>query len=204
MVQPSIGRAPHGHSPSRWVAVLLALITSAVLVGCGSSDGAGPAPAASTPAQTGLAASVPTWVELPSISAKSSLVQLGLNADKTVEVPPVTEPLQAGWYKYSPTPGQVGPAVILGHIDGNHQKGIFWRLHEVKVGDKVLVGRQDSSTVTFTVNKVDQVAKSSFPTEAVYGNTSDAEVRLITCGGAYDASTRNYLDNIIVYASLTT
>jgi LPXTG-site transpeptidase (sortase) family protein len=141
---------------------------------------------------------------VPSIDAHSSLVPLGLNADKTVQVPPVTEPLQAGWYSNSPTPGQVGPAVVLGHIDGNHQKGIFWRLHEVKKGDQVVIGRQDGSKATFTVTKVDQIAKKEFPTEAVYGNTTDPQIRLITCGGAFDAAAHSYLDNIIVYGTLNT
>lgn len=187
----------------RWPVLLLALFASVLLAGCGTgpttppTPPAPPAPAVSTPAPA-----APAWVELPSIGARSSLVQLGLNPDHTVEVPPVDQPLQAGWYKYSPAPGQLGPAVILGHIDGNHQKGIFWRLHELKPGDQVRIGEPGGSTLTFAVTKVDQVAKSSFPTEAVYGDTTGPELRLITCGGAFDAADHNYVDNIIVYAKL--
>jgi sortase (surface protein transpeptidase) len=195
------------------------LVAGMSLSGCGGhshSAAARPAhpvrsSAASTASTTprpsptaGLARSIPTSVDIPAIGAKSSLVQLGLNHDKTVAVPPVSQPLQAGWYKYGPTPGQVGPAVILGHIDGDHQEGIFWRLHELKRGDMVRVGRQDGKTLTFTVRKVEQKSKTAFPTSAVYGNTADPELRLITCGGAFDASTRNYLDNIIVFATLNT
>jgi sortase (surface protein transpeptidase) len=187
-------------------ALLLALVANFALIGCGSSETAqpAPAPAAAAAPAAGLPRSVPVSVDVPSIDAHSSLVPLGLNADKTVQVPPVDQPLQAGWYSYGPTPGQVGPAVVLGHIDGNHQKGIFWRLHEVKKGDQIVVGRQDGSKATFTVSKVDQIAKQSFPTEAVYGNTTAPEIRLITCGGAFDASAHSYLDNIIVYGSLDT
>jgi sortase (surface protein transpeptidase) len=187
-------------------ALLLALVANFALLGCGSSETAqpAPAPAAAAAPAAGLPRSVPVSVDVPSIGAHSSLVPLGLNADKTVQVPPVDQPLQAGWYSYGPTPGQVGPAVVLGHIDGNHQKGIFWRLHEVKKGDQIVVGRQDGSKATFTVSKVDQIAKQSFPTEAVYGNTTAPEIRLITCGGAFDASAHSYLDNIIVYGSLDT
>ncbi|HEX3790624.1 MAG TPA: class F sortase [Pseudonocardiaceae bacterium] len=192
----------------RWVVGVL--LAGVCLAGCGGGTSASaPAPAASTSAATstqqsaGAARSVPTWIDIPSIDARSSLIGLGLNPDKSVQVPPVDKPQQAGWYEYGPTPGQVGPAVILGHIDGDHQEGIFWRLHEVKPGDAVTVGRQDGSTVTFTVSKVDQVPKDTFPTSAVYGNTTDPELRLITCSGAFDATTGHYLDNVIVYATKT-
>jgi sortase (surface protein transpeptidase) len=149
-----------------------------------------------------LAASTPVSVDIPKIGAHSSLVQLGLNADQTIEVPPVSTPMQAGWYKLGPTPGEIGPAVILGHVDGNKQAGIFYRLHELAAGDKVSVGRQDGSTATFTVQKVERDAKDAFPTDAVYGDTSTADLRVITCGGAFDSKAHSYVDNIIVFATL--
>ncbi|GAA3577913.1 class F sortase [Amycolatopsis ultiminotia] len=198
------GDRPRRSRFGRW-ALLLALVANLALVGCGSST---PAPAAapvpSSAAAVGLTKSEPVSVDVPSIDAHSSLVSLGLNADKTVQVPPVDQPLQAGWYRYGPTPGEVGPAVVLGHIDGNHRKGIFWRLHEVKKGDEVVIGRKDGSKATFTVTRVDQIAKKTFPTEAVYGNTTDPQIRLITCGGAFDPAAHSYLDNIIVYGTLDT
>ncbi|MFD8499125.1 class F sortase [Amycolatopsis sp. NPDC059657] len=151
---------------------------------------------------TGLAKSEPVSVDVPKIGAKSTLVPLGLNADNTVEVPPVSQPMQAGWYKNGPTPGEIGPAVILGHVDGNKQPGIFYKLKELAPGDKISVARKDGSTVEFVVTKVDQIAKDTFPTEAVYGDTEDAQLRLITCGGAFDKTAHSYKDNIIVYAKL--
>lgn len=181
------------------------LVGGILLAGCGASGSTAatsPTPPASTTVHS-VPAVLPSWVSIPSIGARSTLVQLGLNPDHTVQVPPVSQPLQAGWYKYSPAPGAIGPAVILGHIDGDHQEGIFWKLHEVQTGDTVQVGRVDGSTLTFTVTKVDEVQKSTFPTDAVYGNTTDPQLRLITCGGAFDAATHSYLDNVIVYASLS-
>lgn len=189
----------------RWLATGCAVLACCLgLVACGGSGSAGPTPPGGVPATSSAAnpVSPPSWVDIPSIAARSSLIQLGLNPDKSVQVPPTATPQQAGWYKFGPRPGQVGPAVILGHIDGDHQEGIFWRLHEVKPGEKVMVGQQDGHTLTFTVTKVDSVAKNSFPTSAVYGNTADPELRLITCDGAFDATTGHYLDNLIVYANL--
>ncbi|MEU4446390.1 class F sortase [Actinosynnema sp. NPDC050801] len=144
----------------------------------------------------------PVEVNVPKIAARSSLIPLGLNADDTVEVPPVSEPMQAGWYVHARAPGEPGPAIILGHVDGDSRPGIFHRLRELAVGDEVEVSRADGSTLTFRVDQVEQVAKERFPTDAVYGDTPEPELRLITCGGTFDRTGGSYLDNIIVYAQL--
>ncbi|MET0233894.1 MAG: class F sortase [Kibdelosporangium sp.] len=162
-----------------------------------------PAETSSRPDATTLPASPPTEISIPRIKAKSTLIALGLNADETVQVPPVTQPMQAGWYDKAPTPGEIGPAVILGHVDGNHQPGIFYRLKEMVRGDEILVSRKDGRTAHFVVDRVEQVSKKKFPTDQVYGDTTKPELRLITCGGTFDHSVKSYEDNIIVFASLT-
>jgi LPXTG-site transpeptidase (sortase) family protein len=149
-----------------------------------------------------LPKSEPVSIDIPKIGAHSSLVPLGLNPDNTVQVPPVTTPLQAGWYTYAPTPGETGPAVVLGHVDGNHQKGIFFRLKELAAGDRVSIARKDGTTASFEVTKVHQVPKKDFEGEGVYDDTPGPELRLITCGGVFDRSAHNYVDNIVVYARL--
>jgi sortase (surface protein transpeptidase) len=197
--------------------VILALLAGAGLIACGRSGNLEPAtgvdpvaqavspqPPVSTSADAavGLPRSTPVRVTIPKIDADSSLVPLGLERDGTLQVPSVNEPRQAGWFTGAPTPGEVGPAVIAGHVDGRKMKGIFFRLHELAAGDVVLVGRADGTTATFVVSERQQIAKSRFPTERVYGDTPGPELRLITCGGAFDRPNRNYLDNVIVYAKL--
>ncbi|MFI6301679.1 class F sortase [Amycolatopsis thailandensis] len=206
-------------APLALAVVLLAVLATLafVLSGPGETGQAAPpgdvSQAETPPAEQGVPAdggtvvegmpkADPVSIDVPKIEAKSSLVPLGLNADNTVEVPPVTRPMQAGWYENGPTPGEVGPSVILGHVDGNKQKGIFFRLKELAPGDKVSVGRKDGTTAEFAVTKVERVAKDKFPTDAVYGDTTAPELRLITCGGVFDKASRNYLDNIIVFARL--
>ncbi|MEV6875451.1 class F sortase [Amycolatopsis sp. NPDC051128] len=153
-------------------------------------------------AEAALPKSEPVSIDIPKIGAHSSLVPLGLNPDNTIQVPPVTTPLQAGWYTYAPTPGEVGPSVVLGHVDGNHQKGIFFRLKELAAGDRVSIARKDGTTASFEVTKVHQVPKKDFEGEGVYDDTPGPELRLITCGGVFDRSAHNYVDNIVVYARL--
>lgn len=149
-----------------------------------------------------LPPSRPVSIEIPRIGAKSTLVPVGLNGDGTLEVPPVTQPMQAAWYERSPTPGERGPSVLLGHVDGGGEPGIFHQLRALKPGDKVLVERQDGRTAEFVVRRVEQVAKDAFPTAKVYGDTARAEVRLITCGGSFDQASGNYRDNVIAYGTL--
>ncbi len=130
-------------------------------------------------------------------------MQLGLNADRTVQVPPLSQVSVAGWYKYSPAPGLLGPSVILGHVDSaTAGRGVFFDLGRPRSGDKISMLRADGMIARYRVTRVAQIPKSSFPTAQVYGDTNDAEIRLITCGGQFDASAGSYLDNIIAFGSL--
>jgi LPXTG-site transpeptidase (sortase) family protein len=107
----------------------------------------------------------------------------------------------AGWFTGSPRPGGVGSSIIVGHIDNKHSRGVFYRLPELRRGDDVYVKRADGTTAEFRVTEVQTYLKDHFPTQTVYGPTPDAELRLITCGGAFDYVTGHYLSNIVVYAT---
>ncbi|WP_236594979.1 class F sortase [Saccharothrix sp. 6-C] len=185
-------------------ALLIAgLLATALLRSPGDGGPTGQAagqPATSAPPQVSAAA--PVEVRIQALGTRSSLIPLGLNADGTAEVPPLEQPLQAGWYKHGPAPGDPGPAVLLGHVDGHGRPGIFHDLATLSPGDRVEVTRHDRTTVSFTISRVDRVAKDHFPTDAVYGETTTPQLRLITCGGAFDPATGDYRDNVIAYADL--
>ncbi|MBJ2119581.1 class F sortase [Arthrobacter sp. MSA 4-2] len=159
-----------------------------------------PAPAPQAPAV--LAASPPVSLSIPAIGATSELLRLGLRADKTLEVPPDGPGAPASWYTESPTPGERGPAVLLGHVNATDGgKGVFADLRALKPGDRISVAREDGSTAEFKVLRGEAYAKAAFPTAKVYGNTPGAELRLITCDG-YDPATGEFDDNYVVYAAL--
>ncbi|GAA4616138.1 class F sortase [Saccharopolyspora hordei] len=144
----------------------------------------------------------PRAIRIPSIPVESTLVPLGLNPDGTAEVPPVEDAEQAGWYRLGPGAGEVGPFVVLGHVDSHTEAGVFYRLRDLRPGDRVEVDRVDGSRVTYVVDRVETAPKDHFPTEAVYGDVPRPEIRLITCGGAFDEDARSYEDNVIVYGHL--
>lgn len=141
----------------------------------------------------------PVSLTIPLIGVDTQLIRLGLAAGGTLQVPTTTA--VAGWYTGSPKPGAIGSAIIVGHIDSKYGPGVFFRLRELRKGDSVYVKRADGTMVKFSVTAVQQYPKDQFPTEAVYGPTPDAELRLITCGGTFDSTTGHYLSNIVVYAT---
>jgi sortase (surface protein transpeptidase) len=143
----------------------------------------------------------PAALTIPEIGVSTRLITLGLTAQGTVQVPSTAS--VAGWYTRSPRPGALGPAIILGHIDSYQGPGVFFRLAVLRSGDPIYIRRSDGSTVEFRVTAVQSYLKDHFPTQAVYGPTPDAELRLITCGGAFDSATGHYLSNIVVYATET-
>jgi sortase (surface protein transpeptidase) len=178
-----------------------------LLVSCMSSDRA-PAPdvtaAVAAPAESGSRspAARPTRLRIPEIGVDTQLMELGLTRTRELEVPPLSRAGIAGWYRLSPDPGDVGPAVIAGHVDSKSAPAVFYRLHELVAGDLVHVTRSDRREAVFAVDRVERVAKARFPTQRVYGATQGPELRLITCGGAFNFSTGHYVDNVVVFAHI--
>jgi sortase (surface protein transpeptidase) len=155
-------------------------------------------PVAKQPAS--LPRSIPTHLEIPDIQLSTELSQVGKNADDTLEVP--ADATIAAWYKFSPTPGEIGPAIITGHVDTYLGPAVFFYLKDLQPGQKIFVTRQDKSTVTFQVDKVAVFDQQAFPTKEVYGNIDYPGLRLITCGGTYNVLSGHYSHNTVVYASM--
>lgn len=157
-----------------------------------------PAPVIEKPA-VGLPASIPVHLEIPDIGVSTGLIQLGKNSDGTMETP--TDYAVAGWYKHSPTPGELGPAIITGHVDNYLGPAVFFYLEKLQPGQQIIVTREDGSIVNFEVNKVAVFDQQNFPTDEVYGDIDYQGLRLITCGGQYDVIAGRYSHNVVVYAS---
>ncbi len=201
MTRPGRHRAPRRRGP-----VVLALAATGAAAAAVLVPGSAPradATAAPGPvvlaAQAPTAAAVPLRVRVPAIGVDSALIGLGLDAGGALETP--GDPDLAGWYGQGPVPGDVGPAVLAGHVDSRVGPAVFARLRELSPGDEVLVDRSDGTTARFAVDRVERYPKDAFPTAAVYGPTADAQLRLVTCGGAFDRSAGSYEDNVVVFAT---
>ncbi len=209
-------------SRARWAALaLVSALAVAGVAGCGSSPAVSTAPAATapsvgpsqrpTPSAAARADRGPqplpaagqvtvTSVVIHSIDVRATkLEQLALDSDGALAAP--QDPDRAGWYSGGTVPGQVGPAVIAGHVDSKTGPAVFYDLSDVDPGDKVEVTLSDRSTTTFVVDRVLDTPKKGFPTDEVFGPTPDAQLRLITCGGPYDRTVGSYVDNTVVFAT---
>jgi hypothetical protein len=148
-------------------------------------------------------ASRPVRLRIPRIAVDTRITALALNPDRTVQVPPIEPGSPAGWYRHSPTPGELGPAVLLGHSTaGKYGPAVFYRLAELRPGDRIEVERADGLVARFVVQRVASYPKSRFPTAEVYGDTDHAALRLVTCGGDRAPGQSHYPDNVIAFARL--
>jgi sortase (surface protein transpeptidase) len=199
----------------------LAVVAAALLLlaGCAAAGGrdAEPLPAAAAQTTGSTAAGVdaargfrstrgyqatpvPVRIGIPAVGVSSPLDRLGRARDRTVQVPSRWE--RAGWYAPGTRPGDPGSAVILGHVDSKRGPAVFYRLRELRPGDLVEVALAGGSSVRFAVERVEQYDKRRFPTAEVYYPTLTPELRLVTCGGTFDATAGHYRSNIIVFAAL--
>ncbi len=194
------------------------LLTGAFVVAAGARGSAPPAPplaattslspdrlttphpgAAATPS---LPRSAPVALNIPAIGVSTrGIVRLGRAPDGSLDVP--ADPHRAGWYALGPTPGELGAAVIVAHVDTRSGPALFWRLGDLRPGDLVRIARRDDTVATFTVDRVTRYPKNRFPTALIYDATPNPQLRLVTCGGPFDHRTGRYRDNTVIFARLT-
>jgi Sortase domain len=170
------------------------------------------APAAAAGAPAAVAAkglpsptAPPIRLRIPAIGVSTKIVDEGLGTDGALQVPPLTDAgvREVGWYDLGPAPGQVGSAIIVGHVDSRQAAGVFYDLGLLVPGNAVEVTLANGQTVHFTVTSVHEYSKAHFPAAEVYGPEPYQALRLITCGGAFDAATGHYLSNIVAYARMS-
>ncbi len=186
------------------VSALVIAVVIVVGVGIAGGPGTAPEPIAQPPApaaeQVGEQVADPVRVRVPSIGVDAPIDPLVVDGNGVL--PPPDTFTGTGWWQAGPEPGEVGPAVIAGHVDSYTGPAVFFELDQLDSGDEIFVDRADGTTAVFAAKRTERHEKDDFPTDAVYSDTADPQLRLITCGGDFDEGDRRYLDNIIVYADL--
>ncbi len=138
------------------------------------------------------------WLEIEAIGVSAPLVSLGLNPDRSLQVP--GDAATAGWWRGGPEPGERGASVIAGHVDSRNGPAVFYRLRALRPGAAIEVTTEEGTTARFVVERTERYAKDRFPTRRVYGRTRGSTLRLVTCAGSFDAARGHYRDNLVVFA----
>lgn len=202
---------------SPWGALALAMLTGLALMRNGADLSPGPpqpvaaasvgqqknAPAAPVtgPSVKPLAYAPVARVTIPAIQVDAPVTDVNLDPDGWIETPPPEDPNLAGWYQNGIAPGQLGTSVVVGHVDNKAGPAVFYGLGSLKKGDRVEIERSDDRVAVFEVYGVEVYAKNDFPGARVYGDTGQAELRVITCGGGYTKA-NGYDGNVVVFARL--
>ncbi|MFD9814134.1 class F sortase [Streptomyces sp. NPDC059080] len=150
-----------------------------------------------------LPRSVPTRIRIPQIGVDAPFTPLSLGPTGQLNAPPPNNSNLAGWYKNGATPGESGSAIVAGHVDTKTGPAVFLQLDALKKGSTINITRTDKTVATFTVDDVATFSKTGFPSDRVYKDTPNPQLRVITCGGAYDKAAKDYTDNVVVFAHLT-
>jgi hypothetical protein len=149
-----------------------------------------------------MPSSAPVGIEIPAIRVRARVIPRGLSPDGSIGVPSLGTPFVTTWYDRGPAPGQPGAAVILGHVDAaGVGPAIFYDLGNLRPGNRIYIRLRNGRTAIFEAYSVALFLKTRFPTARVYGYTSWPTLRLVTCGGEFDARTGHYLGNTVVFAS---
>lgn len=178
-----------------------------------ASEPSGTAPGPTQPGDAGsgepggtdlppLGRSEPQRIEIPSIGVNAQIIGVGVDSEGGMEVPPLDKPMLVGWYRLGPSPGELGNSVLVGHVDTRkYGPAVFFNLGRLRKGDQITITRGDGTRVRFAVDDVRLFAKSNFPSHAVFGTGDQARLRIVTCGGRYDRNARDYLDNVVAFAT---
>ena len=153
-------------------------------------------------AELALPRAAPTRLSIPDIAVDAPFTPLALGPTGQLQAPPPGDNNLVGWYKGGATPGERGASIVAGHVDTKTGPAVFMQLESLKAGGKVEITRKDGIVATFKVDTVETFSKADFPNDRVYADTPTPQLRLITCGGAYDKKAKDYVDNVVVFAHL--
>lgn len=127
------------------------------------------------------------------------VVAAGVTSDGEMDLP--DHPQQVGWYRYGPQPGDPSGSVVLGgHVDSRRYGiGPLAALGNLRRDDRIVV-QQATGQQVYRVRSVQLVSKRTLPVSTIFDRDGPAVLRILTCGGPYDAAHGGYRDNLVVTA----
>jgi sortase (surface protein transpeptidase) len=141
----------------------------------------------------------PQHISIPAINVDTSIEQVALDPQGDMDVPKTD--YSVGWYKLGFKPGEKGSAVFSGHLDKKDgSPAVFWKLSDLKPGDKIITTDVNGKSYTFTVTHLIKYPYDALPLSKIFASSDKANLNLITCNGAWNSTTKNYSHRLVVYS----
>lgn len=148
---------------------------------------------------TSTSGPTPVRLRIERLDLDAPVGDYGVDSRGRMDVPDnVTE---VGWYKYGPSPGEPGSAVLAAHVDlAGPGKGLFFDLDDLEPGDLVSVELSDGSKADFEVFARSVYLKTELPLDTIFSRGGPPVLTLVTCGGGFSRSANSYDSNVVVFA----
>ncbi|MDO8499581.1 MAG: class F sortase [bacterium] len=154
--------------------------------------------ASARPAPEPTSAGLPVRLKIPKININAVIEQVGILPDGSMGVPKL--PRNTAWFKLGPRPGEVGSAVIDGHINWwNGATAVFAKLNKLKPGDKITVLDDKKNAITFVVKKTRLYGAKEDASDVFSSGDGRAHLNLITCGGVWNKRAKEYSKRLVVF-----
>ena len=145
-------------------------------------------------------APLPTRLRIGALGVDAPIEAVGVDP-RTGEMELPATVREVAWYRFGPSPGQAGSAVLAAHVDFKDQgPGVFFDLKTLEPGDRIEVSLEDGEVKNFRVAARDIYRKDELPLAAVFARQGAPVLTLITCGGGFNPSIGHYDSNVVVYA----
>ncbi|MGZ3630496.1 MAG: class F sortase [Ktedonobacteraceae bacterium] len=140
---------------------------------------------------------------ISSIGVDTDVETVGVLQDGNLATPSLNPWDDVGWYAAGPRPGEMGSAVIDGHLDRpGGSPAVFWNLRDLHVGDSVMIMDTVGDTVRFRVTRIALYHPQQAPVYKIFGNKKGSYLNLITCAGDWIASQHQTTFRLVVYTTL--
>ncbi len=151
------------------------------------------------PSAPGAEPARPTQLRIDAIDVDAPLDPVGLEDDGAMELP--DDVSRVGWYELGVAPGEAGSAVLAGHVDSRSQgEGALFELRKVEPGEIVTLSGEDGTEQRWEVTARTTHDRHSLPIDELFRWEGPPQLKIITCGGAFDAETGSYEENVVIHA----
>ncbi len=140
----------------------------------------------------------PLFIKIPEINLEAAIESVGLTETGSMDTPKL--PMNTAWYNLGVRPGEIGSAVIDGHVNWKYgATAVFANLDNVKVGDKVTVEDNNGKLIDFIVREIRTYQHDDDASDIFSSSDGKSHLNIITCAGAWNKNLKIYSERLVIF-----